>query len=104
MDPPRRRVKPDTSDPLRPFAHLEPVIEFLRDRGNPPTTRDPFVLYPDGWRCDLTRPINFADLEETFEFPDSIDRSPDNDSILCRNSWCYVVGASSPDAPGRQSD
>lgn len=81
-----------TSDPSRPFAHLEPIVQSLVDDGNQPVERNWFSLDQDGWHCLLKNPIDFDLLESKFEFPNSISLSRQDDAILDTLTWVEIKG------------
>ncbi len=75
----------------RPFANLLPLVDALLEGGNA-LVDDGFVPNPDGWRCRLTRPIDFDLVRDRFEIPDTIQLSPEHDTILDRLTWCSIEG------------
>lgn len=76
------------------YEHLEPIVKTLIAAGNSPTHASVFYKDKDGWVCDLQKPIDFGLLRETFEFPDSILVSEEDDSIFCQNTWIEIKGNS----------
>lgn len=81
-------AKPRESEP--PYSHLEPLVTALLARGNSFATGGGFYQDRDGWRCDLSNPIDFDFIESHFELPKSLRLSRTHDSILCENTWIEI--------------
>jgi hypothetical protein len=100
------RVPANLSDP--PYSHLLPILDGLVANGNAPVNRAGFYMTRDGYRCDLTRSIDFGLLRRTFEFPPTIILSEELDSLFCKNSWVQIVGRNNKnwgsDAPLKEPD
>lgn len=73
------------------YDDLVPFVEALVRNGNR-LVDGGFILNPDGWRCRLELPIDFALLEASVPIPSNIDLSPDFDAIHDRSTWCIVEG------------
>ncbi|MCX6900057.1 MAG: hypothetical protein NT105_15335 [Verrucomicrobia bacterium] len=84
----------DTSWPpaSAPYAHLDPVIDFLLLHGNALTTPRRWEKDKDGWYCQLRRPIRFDLLRDHFDFSQSILLSDEDNSVLCQNTWIQIKG------------
>lgn len=78
-------------DGRRPFANLLPLVDAFLVGGNG-LEGDGFVLDPDGWRCRLTDHLDFGLIRSNFEVPDSIELSPEHDTILDKLTWCSIEG------------
>jgi hypothetical protein len=89
------RYPADLKDP--PYSHLLPVLHALIEHGN--TTVDPNGFYwtRDGWRCDLSKPIDFELLSRTFEFPPTIILAEELDHVFCKNTWAEIAGSLNKD-------
>ena len=65
-------VAPEARAEGRIGAHLQPVIDFLAERGNPPLSKG-FVRDKTGvCRFFFHKPLDVALLKRCFLFPDSI--------------------------------
>ncbi|MGI4863804.1 MAG: hypothetical protein ACRYFZ_07745 [Janthinobacterium lividum] len=54
-------------------AHLQPLIDFLKARGNQPATEDEFTFDRDGYgRYAFTEPLDIAALQAHFDFPPTL--------------------------------
>jgi hypothetical protein len=80
-----------SSDGKLPYLNLAPIVAALVKMGNE-TLDGGFVLNPDGWRCGLAKPIDFAFVRSTFELPPSIDLSEAFDTVHDRRSWYSIEG------------
>jgi hypothetical protein len=87
----------DDSSP-QPFTNLLPIVDALASGGNPPLDGG-FVLDPDGWRCRMTRPIDFELIAARFTLPPSIVASRATDTVLDRSTWISIEG---PGAEGHR--
>lgn len=76
----------------QPYAHLIPIVELLLRHGNDLAESGPFYQDRDGWTCDLCRPIDFQLVRSSFALPSSIRLAPEQDSILCENTWTVIAG------------
>lgn len=84
------RVNAPADDP-ESFADLVPVVEALVGAGN--ELRDGgFVLSPDGWRCRLLAPLDFARIRERCDLPATVQLSPEHDTVLDTLTWCSIEG------------
>lgn len=77
----------------KPYEHLEPIVNALISAGNKPTNKSVWYLSRDGWRSDLTDPLDFALLQELFDFPETIKLVESRDKIFCQNSWIEIRGS-----------
>jgi hypothetical protein len=80
-----------SDDAARPFANLLLIVDALVSRGNQ-FADGGFVLNPDGWRCRLTKPLDFEVITELFELPDNVQLSRETDTVLDRATWCSIEG------------
>jgi hypothetical protein len=86
------KIDATTTDEERPYLNLMPILEALEDDGNK-AIEGGFVINPDGWRCLLRDPIDFALLEASFELPPNVVLIPARDTVLDRASWCSIEGS-----------
>ena len=87
-------MKIDTwsSEPGRPYANLEPIVDALVGGGNELVSRG-FQATRAGWECRLAKQIDFEMVASRFSLPPNVDSSPRYDSILDRHTWCVIEGA-----------
>ncbi|MGI4872850.1 MAG: hypothetical protein ACRYFX_16955 [Janthinobacterium lividum] len=78
-------------------AHLQPVIDFLKARGNQPAGVDAWAHDRDGLKTyAFARPLDIAALEAHFEFPPAIIPYPkgifdkDNFAQITYDTWSGV--------------
>jgi hypothetical protein len=86
-------IAPESSDPQRPYLHLQPVVDFLSYNGNEIVT-DPsgFYLTQGGWVCDFRYPIDYASVGGAFDLPPSVRLGEKTNAILCDRSWAEIRG------------
>ncbi len=85
-------IASESNDPMRPFAHLEPIVRKLVELGNEFSYGNGFYQSQDGWRCDLKKPIDFVAVRTFFDLPGAIELVEKNGIIWCRNSWIEIQG------------
>lgn len=75
MNPFPKEPISDKADGSR-TAHLQPVIDFLKDQGNEPATGDAFEYNRDGLGTyGFAQPLDVDLLQQHFDFPPSIHLS-----------------------------
>lgn len=67
------------------------MVNLLLENGNS-LMDNGFLLNPDGWRCRMSRPLDFELIRRTFILPKTILVSNAHDSILDQLSWCVIEG------------
>jgi hypothetical protein len=80
--------------PDMPYGHLLPIVDALIVAGSVPVSDAKFFQDRDGWRCELTKPIDFDLVRQKFDLPSSILLSEEHDAILCQNAWIEIKGGS----------
>ena len=85
------RVDRESGDASRPYADLLPLVEGLLAAGNAYVDGG-FIQNPDGWRCRLARPIDFALLRRSFVVPESVLLSSAHDTVVDKRTWCSIEG------------
>lgn len=109
------RIEDSSTDRLRPFANLVPIVEVLMEHGNrlvhpnagrtpsgPALVGDPaqpeatstngFVPSRDDWHCEFQDRLDFGFVRSNFILPKSIVVSDPGDTIFDSNSWCSIIG------------
>jgi hypothetical protein len=95
------RISETSPDGNLPYLNLAPIAAALVEMGNE-TLDGGFVLNPDGWRCRLAKPIDFAFVRTAFEVPPSIDLSEAFDTVHDRRSWCSIEGPGASNMRGQR--
>ena len=86
-------ISPMPQEGEAPYSHIEPIANALLNEGNTILYGNkPFYKDKDGWRCDLTKEINFNLVKSLFRLPNSIELSEEHNSILCTNTWIEIKG------------
>lgn len=91
-------IDPWSPDPTRPYLNLEPIVDFLRRKGNPPAG-DGFTEYIDAWVCRMESSLDFDAIVQRFTMPPSVRLSRGRDTILDENSWVAIQGPGAHSAP-----
>lgn len=86
-------IAPESGDPQRPYQHLQPIVDFLANRGNQLVTCETgFYPTQGGWVCDFKYPIDYSMIDAAFELPRSVRFSKRENAILCDLSWAEIRG------------
>ncbi len=86
IEPYAEKGKPD-------YYHLNPVVEFLFKIGNESSNDFIWGNNRTGYFCHLKNKINFTQLQENFDFPESIKLSEEKQSIDCFNTYSIIKGS-----------
>lgn len=77
---------------LMPYAHLEPLVDFLINNGNSLARSYRWGENRTGYVCFLAEPIDFDLIEKEFSLPSYIRLVRDTDTIECDKSWVSIKG------------
>lgn len=78
-----------------PMSHLAPMLLALVEAGNEVRWQNDsfgFIPQPDGWFCELLRPIDFDLVRRRFVLPESVRLDPEGDRILDDANRAEVYG------------
>ena len=73
-----------------PYAHLDPVVDFLLDHGNRLAHDFRWGSNREGFFCHMAFPIDFEQLQSAFDFPSTILLGRDRNVIYCQTSGCII--------------
>lgn len=88
----KQKIEPYAVEGKPGYHHLNPVVEYLLKKGNESSNNFIWGSNRTGYFCHLKGKIDFAQLLETFDFPESIKLSEDNQSIDCFNTYSIIKG------------
>jgi hypothetical protein len=74
------------------YSHLQPIVDFLIEKGNKSVNKYLWGNNRTGYFCHLNDPIDFDELETVFELPESIKWNEKNQSIDCYNTYSLIKG------------
>lgn len=77
---------------MPPYSHLEPLVEFLIERGNKINGPTRWRNTPSGWLCSLLLPIDAGILRRDVVLPPSIQFDEGNNAVGCQLTWCTIMG------------
>ena len=78
---------------VRPYEHLEPLVDFLLDHGNKLARDYRWGENRTGYFCLLVNPLDFDLIESEFLIPSYIRLVRNSDAIECDKSWVTIQGA-----------
>lgn len=82
----------DTDLKVDVCSHLTPILGLLEARGNSYDRSK--ALYRDKYseyQKEVSKPIDFDLIEESFEIPNFIVLDRRRKSVLCQTCWCAIV-------------
>lgn len=86
-----RNIKFDKRS-IKPYEHLEPLIDFLIENGNGLARDYRWGENRTGYFCLLEKPIDFDLIEREFVLPPYVRLMKESDAIECDKSWVSVKG------------
>lgn len=78
---------------IKPYEHLEPLIDFLLESGNELARNYRWGENRAGYFCLLEKPIDFELIEREFILPSYIRLMREADAIECDKSWVSIKGS-----------
>lgn len=78
---------------IKPYEHLEPIVDFLLEKGNQLSRQYRWGENRTGYFCFLEEPIDFELIEKEFSLPSYIRFDREGNSIECDKTWVSIKGA-----------
>ncbi len=84
------KITPYPKDGEPDYSHLQPIVDYLINRGN--KSINPYVWGNNrtGYFCHVKDDIDFDKLREVFDFPDSIKINEVTQTIDCFNTYTVI--------------
>ena len=93
----RTRIEADPEDPHLPYTHLIPLVQALIEHGNPLAKVGPdgglFCPSQGGWVAYLSKQLDRAWLQDTFELPEELRYNASDDEIFDHKNWISILGS-----------
>lgn len=77
------------------YNHLQPIVDFLLTKGNESANNYLWGNNRTGYFCHLRNDIDFDEIQERFDFPESIKINKEKQTIDCFNTYSVIKRATS---------